>query len=83
LKSGSLVSIKKWVAVGYDMQSESRFAEDVGLCIDQIYKVIDRTMAKNAIYSTEIADYQPMDLEDLLGSEYHDCRCRMSRDHYY
>jgi len=71
------------VAIGYDMQSESRFAEKIGLGIDLIDKVVDRALAKNATYSAEFADYQLMDIQDFLGSEDHDCRHCMSRDHYY
>ena len=71
------------MAIGYEMQSESRFAEKIGLGIDLIDQVIDRTLAKNAVYSTEIADYQFMDIQDFLGSEDHECHHCMSWDHYY
>jgi hypothetical protein len=39
LKRGSLVSIQEGVAIGNDMQSESRFEEEIGLRIDLIGKV--------------------------------------------
>ena len=61
------------MAISYDMQSKSRFAEKIGLGIDLIDKIIDRALAKNAVYSAEIADYQLMDIQDFLGSEDHDC----------
>jgi hypothetical protein len=62
LKSGSLVSIQEWVAISYDMQSESRFAEKIGLSIDLIDQVVDCALAENPIYSAEIADDQLMDV---------------------
>lgn len=71
------------MAISYDMQSERRFAEKIGLGIDLIDQIIDRALAKNAVYSTEIADYQIMDIQDFLGSEDHDCRHDVSWDHYY
>ena len=71
------------MAISYEMQSESRFAEKIGLGIDLIDKVVDRALAKNAVDSTEIADYQLMDIQDFLGSEDHDCRYCMIWDHYY
>ena len=71
------------MAISNDMQSENRFAEKIGLGIDLIGQVVYRTLAKNAICSTEIADHQLMDFQDFLGSEDHDCRHRMSWDHYY
>src|SRR5690606_9248577 len=66
LKSGSLVSIQKGMAISYDMQSDSCLAEKIWLCIDLIDQVIDGTLAKNSICSTKIADYQLMDFQDLL-----------------
>ena len=71
------------MAISYDMQSESRFAEKIWLRIDLIDKVIDRTPAKNSIYSAKIADYQLMDIQDFLGSEDHDRHHCISWHHYY
>ena len=71
------------MAISHDMQSKSRLAEKIGLSIDLIDQIIDRTLAKNAIYSTEISDYELMDIQDFLGSEDHDCRHDVSWDHYY
>jgi hypothetical protein len=72
LKGRSLVSIQEWVAVSYDMQSESRFAKMIRLCIYLIDQVIDRTLTKNSVQTAKIADYQLVDVQDFLGSENHD-----------
>ena len=66
------------MAISYDMKSESRFAEKIRLGIDLIDQIVDRALAKNAIYSAEFAYYQLMDLQDFLASEDHDCRHDMS-----
>jgi len=39
LKSGSLVSIQKGMAISYDMQSDSCLAEEIWLCIDLINQI--------------------------------------------
>ena len=42
------------MAISYEMQSESRFAEKIRLGIDLIDQVVDRTLAKNATYSPNL-----------------------------
>jgi hypothetical protein len=69
LKGGSLVSIQKRVEISDEMQSDCSFAENIRPGIDLIGQVIDRPLAKNSIYSSKIADYQLMDIQDFLGSE--------------
>ena len=54
------------MAISYDIQSKSRFAEEVWLCIYLINQVIDRPLAEDSIYSAKIADYDPMSLQYFL-----------------